>query len=66
MLLDDKSKIVNKPTREINFPIKIHMKYIFPFQIEAFEIIKDNFELVENLDTLSDYEIVSIYGEMRS
>ena len=62
VLLDDKSKIVNEPTREINFPIKIHMKDILPFQREAFEIIKDKFELVENLDTLSDYEIVSIYG----
>jgi hypothetical protein len=63
VLLEDKSKIVDKPTTEIKFPIKIYMKDVLPFQREAFEIIKDNFELVENLDTLSDYEIVSIYGE---
>jgi capsular polysaccharide biosynthesis protein len=63
VLLDDKSKIVNEPTTEIKFPIKIHMKNVLPFQREAFEMIKEKFELVENLDTLSDYEIVSIYGE---
>ena len=63
VLLEDKSKIVDKPTTEIKFPIKIHMKDVLPFQREAFEIIKEKFELVENLDTLSDYEIVSIYGE---
>ena len=62
-LLEDKSKIVSAPTTEIQFPIKIHMKDVLPFQREAFEIIKEKFELVENLDTLSDYEIVSIYGE---
>ena len=63
VLLEDKSKIVNEPTTEIKFPIKIHMKNVLPFQREAFEIIKDKFELVENLNTISDYEIVSIYGE---
>jgi len=63
VLLEDKSKIVNEPTTEITFPIKIHMKDILPFQREAFEIIKDKFELVEDLKTIQDYEIVSIYGE---
>jgi len=63
VLLEDKSKIVNSPTTEIQFPIKIHMKNILPFHKEAFEIIKDHFELVEDLTNVSDYEIVSIYGE---
>jgi hypothetical protein len=63
VLLEDKSKIVNNPTTEIAFPIKIHMKDVLPFQKEAFEIIKDKFELVEDLKTIPDYEIVSIYGE---
>ena len=62
-LLEDKSKIVSAPTTEIQFPIKIHMKDVLPFQREAFEIIKDNFVLVEDLNTIPDYEIVSIYGE---
>jgi hypothetical protein len=61
-LLEDKSKNVSKPTTEITFPIKIYMKYILPFQREAFEIIKDKFELIEDLKTIQDYEIVSIYG----
>jgi hypothetical protein len=64
VLLDDKSKIVSNPTTPISFPIKIHMKCILPFQREAFEIIKDKFELIEDLSSLkSEYEIVSIYGE---
>lgn len=63
VLLEDKSKIVSVPTTEINFPIKIYMTDVLPFQREAFEIIKDKFELVEDLNTISDYEIVSIYGE---
>ena len=63
VLLEDKSKIVNLPTTEIKFPIKIHMKDILPFQREAFEIIKDKFILVEDLNTILEYEIVSIYGE---
>lgn len=62
VLFDDKSKIVDVPTNSITFPIKIHMKDILPFQREAFEIIKDKFILVEDLNTLEDYEIVSIYG----
>jgi len=64
VLLEDKRKIVDKPTTEITFPIKIYMKDILPFQKEAFEIIKDKFELIEDLNTISDYEIVSIYGEI--
>jgi hypothetical protein len=64
VLLDDKSKIVSNPTTPINFPIKIHMKSILPFHREAFEIIKDKFELIEDLSSLkNEYEIVSIYGE---
>ena len=63
VLLNDKSKIVSEPTTEITFPIKIYMKDVLPFQREAFEIIRDNFELIEDLSTISDYEIVSIYGE---
>jgi DNA-directed RNA polymerase subunit H (RpoH/RPB5) len=63
VLLDDKSKIVEVPTSEIKFPIKIHMKDVLPFQREAFEIIKDKFELIEDLNSIPDYEIVSIYGE---
>jgi capsular polysaccharide biosynthesis protein len=40
------------------------MKDILPFQKEAFEIIKDKFELIEDLNSITDYEIVSIYGEI--
>ena len=63
VLLEDASKIVSEPTTEITFPIKIHMKDVVPFQREAFEIIKDKFELVEDLNSIPDYEIVSMYGE---
>ena len=63
VLLNDKSKIVEAPTSEIKIPIKIHMKDVLPFQREAFEIIKDKFELIEDLNNINDYEIVSIYGE---
>jgi capsular polysaccharide biosynthesis protein len=63
VLLEDTSKVVNSPSNPIIFPIKIYMKDILPFQREAFEIIKDKFELIEKLPTNSDYEIVSIYGE---
>jgi hypothetical protein len=63
VLLEDKSKIVSVPTTDISFPIKIYMKNVLPFQREAFEIIKDKFLLIEDLNTISDYEIVSIYGE---
>ena len=63
VLLEDKSKIVSEPTAEVTFPIKIYMKDILPFQREAFEIIRDKFELIEDLSTITNYEIVSIYGE---
>jgi len=64
VLLDDQSKIVEKPTTVLEYPYKIYMKDIIPFQREAFEIIKDKFELIEDLHTLNDYEIVSMYGEL--
>ena len=64
VLLDDKSKVVDIPSKELSFPIKIHMKDIIPFQREAFEIIKDEFELVEDLSLINnDYEIISVYGD---
>jgi capsular polysaccharide biosynthesis protein len=62
ILFDNKSKIVEKPSN-YTYPIKIYIKDILPFQRETFEIIKDKFELIENLSVLEDYEIVSIYGE---
>jgi hypothetical protein len=62
VLLEDNSKVVEKPTTQIKYPIKIYMKDILPFQKQAFEIINDKFELVEDLNCLTDYEIVSIYG----
>jgi hypothetical protein len=63
VLLEDKSKIVPEPTTNISFPIKIYMTNVLPFQREAFEIIKDKFQLIEDLSLLDNYEIVSIYGE---
>ena len=64
VLLDNKSKVVHNPSKDLSFPIKIHMKNIIPFQREAFEIIKDKFELVEDLSSINnDYEIVSVYGD---
>jgi hypothetical protein len=64
VLLDDTSKIVHNPSKEISYPIKIHMKDVIPFQKETFEIIKHHVELIEDLSSLSyDYEIVSIYGD---
>lgn len=64
-LLEENTKIVSQPTSTITFPIKIYMQNVLPFQKEAFEIIKDKFELIdeESLKTMTDYEIVSIYGE---
>jgi hypothetical protein len=59
----ESDKIVNEPSNKFKFPIKIHMKDILPFHKEAFEIIKDKFELIEDLTKITDYEIVSIYGE---
>jgi capsular polysaccharide biosynthesis protein len=61
-LLEDNSKVVEKPTTQIKYPIKIYMRDILPFQKQAFEMIKDKFELVEDLNCFTDYEIVSIYG----
>jgi len=67
LLEDIKNKnIVNYPSNSIKYPIKIYMKDIIPFQREAFEIIKDKFELVEELPKDKSYEIVSIYGEPTS
>jgi hypothetical protein len=65
VLLNDKKNIVKQPTTSITYPIKIYMKDVLPFQREAFEIIKDKFELVDDdeLQKITDYEIVSIYGE---
>jgi capsular polysaccharide biosynthesis protein len=65
VLLEDKSKIVEQPTTALEYPYKIYMKYIIPFQREAFELIKDKFELIEVLPTSNDYEIVSMYGEIQ-
>jgi hypothetical protein len=62
VLFDDISKITDIP-HNISNPIKIHMKNVLPFQREAFDIIKDKFELIEDLSRIQDYEIVSIYGE---
>ena len=62
VLMNDTSKHVPEPTTVIQFPIKIHMQDVLPFQREIFEIIKDKFELVEDLSKYEDYEIVSIYG----
>ena len=59
------SKIVTMPTTLLTFPIKIYMTNVLPFQREAFEIIKNKFELVEDLTTVNyDFEIVSIYGAL--
>jgi hypothetical protein len=65
VLLDDTSKIVDKPTcKELIFPIKIYMKDVIQFQKETFEIIKDKFELIEDLTQFNNnYEIISIYGD---
>jgi len=41
-----------EPTTSIKYPIKIYMKDILPFHREAFEIIKDKYELVENSVTI--------------
>lgn len=60
----ESDKIVNEPSnKKIHLPIKIYMVNILPFQRETFEIIKDKFELVEDLSKIQDYELVSIYGE---
>lgn len=56
------SKVVSNPSHEVTYPIKIHMNDIKPFHREAFEMIQDKFILVEDLNTLEDYEVVNIYG----
>jgi len=61
--LTDKSRIVNEPTIEISYPIKIYMRDVLPFQREAFNIISDKFYLIETLPDDQEYEIISIYGE---
>jgi len=62
-LLEERDKFVRLPSNKIKFPIKIHMRGILPFQRETFEIIKDKFELIEDLSQIPDYEIVYIFGE---
>lgn len=44
----DTSKIVDKPSSAVSFPIKIHMNDILPFQRELFEIISPDFIPLEN------------------
>lgn len=56
------NKVVSKPSQEIVYPIKIHMNNVLQFHREAFDIIKDKFILIEDLDKLNDYEVVNIYG----
>ncbi len=56
------NKVVAEPSQKIIYPIKIHMNDIKQFHREAFEIIKDKFILVEDLNSLEDYEVVNIYG----
>jgi hypothetical protein len=63
-LTNYKSKMVGMPSDNLKFPIKIHMTNVLPFQREAFEIIKDKFELIEDLSTIENFEIVSIYGTL--
>jgi hypothetical protein len=64
VLLNDKSKIVEKPTNDlISHPIKIHIGNLLPFQKETFEILNDKIELITDLSTENNYEIVSIYGD---
>ena len=56
------NKVVSKPSNEIRYPIQIHMNDIKQFHREAFEIIKDKFILIDDLNSLEDYEVVNIYG----
>jgi hypothetical protein len=63
ILFEDKNKVVETPTNEVTYPIKIYIKNPLPFQKEALHIIKDKFQLIEDLNDISDYEIISIYGE---
>lgn len=63
LLNENTNKIIDKPSNKLAFPIKIYMKSILPFHIETFEIIKDKFELIDQLPINTDYEIVSLYGD---
>lgn len=56
------NKVVSKPSEDITYPIKIHMNDVKQFQREAFEMIKDKFILIEDLNSLPDYEVINIYG----
>ena len=56
------NKVVSEPSQEITYPIKIHMNDVKQFHREAFEIIKDKFILIEDLNSLHNYEVVNIYG----
>lgn len=59
-------KVVLKPSQEIEYPIKIHMNDVLQFHREAFDIIKDKFILIEDLNNLNEYEVVNIYGGNQS
>jgi hypothetical protein len=48
-ILKDKSNIVSKPSKDINFPIKIYMQNLNNVQRETFELIKDKFILLDKL-----------------
>jgi capsular polysaccharide biosynthesis protein len=39
------------------------MENVLPFQKETFEILKDKFQLIDDLSKENNYEIVSIYGD---
>jgi len=56
------NKVVSKPSHDVTYPIKIHMNDVKQFHREAFDILKDKFVLVEDLNSFSDYEVVNIYG----
>jgi capsular polysaccharide biosynthesis protein len=60
-LLNDR-RIVNAPSQKPTFPIKVNAKNLQPYHREAFEIIKDKFELVDPIPQETT-EIISIYGE---
>jgi hypothetical protein len=62
-ILHENNKIISQPTNKIQYPIKIYMENVLPFQRETFDIIKDKFILIEDLSKIQDYEVVSIYGE---
>lgn len=61
----DHSKIVDKPSQKIKYPIKILINNLKKIHFEIFEILKDKIELVTDgdLKKYKKYEIISIYGE---